>query len=79
MKLIRSRFRLLSFLTLIAFLLTALLCTLSALRAEGVVLPAITSAAREVSIPATASPVPDASAVPEMTTGPDQEYNGFGL
>ena len=94
MKLTRSRFRLVSLLAACLFLLTAVLCAVSALRRAGVTLPSPGFVPAPVSSPAPAddpalhteteeAPVPsaspEASANPEMTTPAEQEYNLYGL
>ena len=90
MKLTRSRFRLISLLTACVFLLTAVFCTVAALRSAGVSvhlpgslsMPAASSSPEAPTAAGTdaASPLPsDAPSDPEMTTAPDQEYNLFGL
>ena len=92
MKLMRSRFRLISLLLTCIFLLTAVICTVSALKQAGIALPSVGEL-----IPPSVSPSPEASpaadesgpaltdfpadeTVPEVTDiPPDSEYNIFGL
>ena len=91
MKLMRSRFRLISLLLTCIFLLTAAVCTVAVLKQSGVtlpsvqqILPASDSPSPGASSPAEEStPAPDLSGdenVPEEATiRPDSEYNIFGL
>lgn len=92
MKLMRSRFRLISLLLACVFLLTAVVCTVSALKQAGIALPS----AQQL-LPPTVSPSPEVSpAEEEPTPAPtdsttdeilpettdiqlDSEYNIYGL
>lgn len=92
MKLMRSRFRLISLLLTCVFLLTAVICAVSALKQAGITLPSA-----QKLIPSSVSPSPEASPAeeksspaptdsatggifPEETDIPsDSEYNIYGL
>ena len=88
MKLMRSRFRLITLLLTCAFLLGAVVCAAAALKQAGVTLPSVGQV-----LPASESPSPSVSpseeATPEstpegklpeeFTIQPDSEYNIFGL
>ena len=92
MKLMHSRFRLISLLLTCVFLLTAVICTVSALKQAGITLPSA-----QKLIPSSVSPSPEGSPaeekpspvptdsatggiLPEETDIPsDSEYNIYGL
>lgn len=92
MKLMRSRFRLISLLLTCIFLLTAVICTVSVLKQAGITLPSV-----QKLIPSSVSPSPEASpAEEEPSPAPtdsatdeilpeetdiqqDSEYNIYGL
>ena len=95
MKLMRSRFRLISLLLTCVFLLTVVVCAASALRQAGIPLPALPSV-QQVLQPSVspspeaspseeeASPAPPAAEtvenLPQETDiQPDSEYNIYGL
>lgn len=84
MKLMKSRFRLISLLLLCFFLLTALLCTGASLKAAGVVLPKLNGLLPASPSPPAESPgeTPSASPAsppPDGTPEPQADYNVFGL
>ena len=91
MKIMRSRFRLISLLLTCVFLLTAVICAVTALKQAGVALPSVQQTLKGSSLPSPesslsleeATPAPDPSGdenVSEETTiQPDSEYNIFGL
>jgi hypothetical protein len=92
MKLMRSRFRMISLLLACIFLLTAVLCTVSALKQAGIPLPSA-----QKLLPSSVSPAPETSPAEEELTPvptdsatdeilpeatdiqPDSEYNIYGL
>ena len=92
MKLMRSRFRLISLLLVCAFLLTVICCAASGLKRAGIDIRSLTNAQPSVSPAAetSSSPVPsgetpsDESPQAENNTdgatpNPESEYNVFGL
>lgn len=92
MKLLRSRFRLISLLLACVFLLTAVACAAAALRQAGITLPAVQKVLPQSVFPSPESspaeeqdtPLPEETPagenIPEETTiQPDSEYNIFGL
>ena len=91
MKIMRSRFRLISLLLTCVFLLTAVVCAVTALKQAGVALPSVqqvlqasdspppeASPSAEESTPAP-DPSGDENDSEEATIQPDSEYNIFGL
>lgn len=91
MKLMRSRFRLITLLLACVFLLTAVVCTASVLKQTGVTVPAVqqilpasespseTSPAREETAPEPSGNPDNENNSEETDIQPDSEYNIFGL
>ena len=92
MKLMRSRFRLISLLLACVFILTAVLCAASVMKQSGVSLPSVqkvlpasgspppeASPADAAETPVPPEPSPDADETPGTDNSPVSEYNLFGL
>ena len=92
MKLMRSRFRLISLLLTCVFLLTAVICTVAVLKQAGVSVPAVQQVLTESESSSPEPSPPDGKMTPEppevaedenipeeTTIQPDSEYNIFGL
>ena len=92
MKLMRSRFRLISLLLTCVFLLTAVICAASVLKQAGIPVPSArqllsptdspspeASPADEEATPAPPENTDDESLTEEATIQPDSEYNIYGL
>ena len=92
MKLMRSRFRLISLMLTCVFLLTAVICVASVLKQAGISLPSARRLlsptdspspepppAEEETTPALPESTGDGNLTEEATIQPDSEYNIFGL
>lgn len=92
MKLMRSRFRLISLLLVCIFLLTAVICAASAMKQAGVTFSSVQQALPEsgipsldsspadgITTPAPSESSPDETENPGTDNSPVSEYNLFGL
>ena len=84
MKLMKSRFRLISLLLTCAFIVALVFCAVACLKTSGITLPKLPEL--PVSSPSPSGEIPEQTPVmssepssPEKTEEPETEYNVFGL